>query len=42
MQQALHGGPVPLVPAFIFPPLTTIVRARELNSGMRMVAINLL
>jgi hypothetical protein len=42
LQRAFHGGLVLPVLGFIFLPLTTIVYAWELNSGMPTVGINLL
>ncbi|MGA3018744.1 MAG: hypothetical protein ABSF62_16610 [Bryobacteraceae bacterium] len=42
LQRAFHGGLVLPVLGFIFLPLTTIVYAWELNSGMPMAGINLL
>jgi hypothetical protein len=42
LQHAFHGGLVQPVLGFIFLPLTTIVYAWELNSGMPTVGINLL
>jgi len=42
LQQAFHGGLVQPVIGFIFLPLTTIVYAWELNSGMPTAGINLL
>jgi len=42
LQRAFHGGLVLPILGFIFLPLTTIVYAWELNSGMPTVGINLL
>jgi hypothetical protein len=42
LQRAFHGGLVLPVIGFIFLPLTTIVYAWELNSGMPTEGINLL
>jgi len=42
LQRAFNGGLVLLVLGFIFLPLTTIVYAWELNSGMPTAGINLL
>jgi hypothetical protein len=42
LQHAFHGGLVLPVLGFIFLPLTTIVYAWELNSGMPTAGINLL
>src|ERR1700674_5830940 len=42
LQQAFHAGLVLPVLGFIFLPLTTIVYAWELNSGMPTQGINLL
>jgi len=42
LQRAFHGGLVLPVIGFIFLPLTTIVYAWELNSGMPTAGINLL
>ncbi|MEK7405123.1 MAG: hypothetical protein AAB225_08445, partial [Acidobacteriota bacterium] len=42
LQRAFHGGLVLPVLGFIFLPLTTIVYAWELNSGMPTAGINLL
>jgi len=42
LQRAFHGGLLLPVLGFIFLPLTTIVYAWELNSGMPMAGINLL
>jgi hypothetical protein len=42
LQRAFHGGLLLPVLGFIFLPLTTIVYAWELNSGMPTVGINLL
>jgi hypothetical protein len=42
LQRAFHGGLVLPVIGFIFLPLTTIVYAWELNSGMPTSGINLL
>ena len=42
LQRAFHGGLVVPVLGFIFLPLTTIVYAWELNSGMPTAGINLL
>ena len=42
LQRAFHGGLVLPVIGFIFLPLTTIVYAGELNSGMPTAGINLL
>jgi hypothetical protein len=41
LQRAFHGGLVLPVIGFIFLPLTTIVYAWELNSGMPTAGINL-
>lgn len=42
LQRAFHGGVlVPLV-GFLFLPLTTIVYAWEVNSGMPLAGVNLL
>src|ERR1017187_9439023 len=42
LQRAFHGGLLLPVLGFIFLPLTTIVYAWELNSGMPTAGINLL
>jgi NADH:ubiquinone oxidoreductase subunit 3 (subunit A) len=42
LQRAFHGGLVLPVLGFIFLPLTTLVYAWELNSGMPTAGINLL
>jgi len=42
LQRALHGGLLLPVLGFIFLPLTTIVYAWELNSGMPTAGVNLL
>ena len=42
LQQAFHSGLVLPVLGFLFLPLTTIVYAWELNSGMPTAGINLL
>jgi hypothetical protein len=42
LQRAFHGGLVLPVLGFIFLPITTIVYAWELNSGMPTAGINLL
>ena len=42
LQRAFHGGLLLPVFGFIFLPLTTIVYAWELNSGMPTAGINLL
>jgi hypothetical protein len=42
LQRAFHGGLVLPILGFIFLPLTTIVYAWELNSGMPTAGINLL
>ena len=42
LQHAFHGGLVLPVLGFIFLPLTTIVYAWEINSGMPTTGINLL
>ena len=42
LQRAFHGGLVLPVLGFLFLPLTTIVYAWELNSGMPTAGINLL
>jgi len=42
LQRAFHGGLLLPILGFIFLPLTTIVYAWELNSGMPTVGINLL
>jgi len=42
LQHAFHGGLVLPIAGFLFLPLTTIVYAWELNSGMPTVGINLL
>ena len=42
LQRAFHGGLVLPVLGFIFLPLTTIVYAWEINSGMPTAGINLL
>jgi hypothetical protein len=42
LQRAFHGGLVLPVLGFLFLPLTTIVYAWELNSGMPTEGINLL
>lgn len=42
LQRAFHGGLLLPVLGFIFLPLTTIVYAWELNSGMPTSGINLL
>jgi hypothetical protein len=42
LQRAFHGGLVLPILGFIFLPLTTIVYAWELNSGMPTEGINLL
>ena len=42
LQSAFHGGLILPVLGFIFLPLTTIVYAWELNSGMPTAGINLL
>jgi hypothetical protein len=42
LQRAFHGGQVLPVIGFLFLPLTTIVYAWELNSGMPTVGVNLL
>ena len=42
LQRAFHGGLVLPVLGFLFLPLTTIVYAWELNSGMPTTGINLL
>jgi hypothetical protein len=42
LQRAFHGGLVLPVIGFIFLPLTTIVYAWELNSGMPTTGVNLL
>src|SRR5258708_31474596 len=42
LQRAFHGGLLLPVLGFIFLPLTTIVYAWELNSGMPTAGVNLL
>jgi hypothetical protein len=42
LQRAFHGGLLLPILGFIFLPLTTIVYAWELNSGMPTAGINLL
>jgi|HubBroStandDraft_1064217.scaffolds.fasta_scaffold07177_2 hypothetical protein len=42
LQRAFHGGLLVPILGFIFLPLTTIVYAWELNSGMPTAGINLL
>ena len=42
LQRAFHGGLLLPVLGFIFLPLTTIVYAWEINSGMPTAGINLL
>lgn len=42
LQRAFHGGLLLPVLGFLFLPLTTIVYAWELNSGMPLAGINLI
>jgi hypothetical protein len=42
LQRAFHGGLLVPLLGFLFLPLTTIVYAWEINSGMPMAGINLL
>ncbi len=42
LQRAFHGGLLVPLLGFIFLPLTTIVYAWEVNSGMALAGINLL
>ncbi len=42
LQRAFHGDMLMPILGFIFLPLTTIVYAWEINSGMPMVGINVL
>jgi hypothetical protein len=42
LQRAFHGGLLVPLLGFIFLPLTTIVYAWEINSGMPLAGINLL